>query len=226
VLPPEVVHRGGEGVQAPGQHPEAGQPAEKGEEEPPGGNAEAQPEDVALAEHLDGRVVLLGGQDDVQVPADGRAFAPGRDGRHREDLLARAAPRVVPQDGKDARGGEKPVDRLERDPLALDRSRRGREGQDVPLGPEQVELDVGVDDHQHVEDVLEHRLVDASVLHEDLLGYEVLGQPAVQLLVDLLDVPLRREHGEEHVRGAEDGKQHQQEDGELAVEGPAHGLSS
>ena len=73
-----------------------------------------------------------------------------------------------------------------------------------------------------MEDILENCLVDPSVLHEDLLRHQVLGQTAVELLVHLLDVPPRGEYGEEHVRGADEGEEHQKKDGEPAVQSPAH----
>ena len=78
----------------------------------------------------------------------------------------------------------------------------------------------GVDRHEHGEDLFQGVFVHEAVAHDDFPGDDRLRERAVELLVDLLLIHLRRVDADRHEQQSHDGQKPQQDDGQLRVERP------
>ena len=98
---------------------------------------------------------------------------------------------------------------------------RGK-GQDRPIGIEQIDLDAGVDHHEHVENLFERPLIHSSRLDQDLFRNHVLGQGAVELLIHLLEVQPSGVKSQNDGQGADQTEQPEQDNGQFPIQSFEH----
>ena len=184
---PKSLRRPRQTSQATGHAVEEEEAGEQGHQKgaAPDGQAEAQ--EVISAQQLDRRVVLLTGQDHVQV-----ALVPvlHHDGGDREHLAAGEISRVVTDDGELGPLCEKGLDGRHRNAIAPQLAGRRRMGHHLAVHVEQVDLDVGIDEHQGPEHVLQGGLVDLAVHQEHVLPDQIGCQRPVDPLDHFLFVAL------------------------------------
>ena len=215
----EGLDGGGQAAQAAGQPVEGQQPGHQGEQQADGRGAGRQAQDVAGLHHLGDGVVELAAQHRIDVALEP---ALAHDRRGAEDLAPARVPGIVAQDRQSRLAVQERGYGRQGDALALDLAGRRRKSHQATLRVDQINLDPRVDHHQHVEDVLQGRLVHLAVLDQRLGLDDVVGQGSVEALVDLLDVERGHDQGEAQVDQTEQTDQHQKGGHQLAVKGSEH----
>ena len=96
--------------------------------------------------------------------------------------------RIVAQQRKARRIGQKILNRLQGNVLSLYLPGVGGIREDAAVEIEQINLDAGVDQHVVVKHGLQGRLVESALGHQIAIGYQVPRQLTIDLLIDLGEI--------------------------------------
>lgn len=215
----EPLHPVGQPTQAAGQADEYQGADDQGYQQGRHRGAERQMQDRALFHHLGDALPGATGEHDIEIA--GGSVLPG-DRRGGEDLAARGLAGIVTPERQRRGTVEEGPHRREVDGPAQHGLLRSIEGENPPLGIDQIDLDPGIDNHQRLEQLLEGRRVHRRADHQRLVRDDVLGEMPVQPLARLFDVQPADEYGQTDQHGPGERQQDQQSPDQPGVQAVGH----